>query len=244
MNEIVLEAQEISKRYGTREVLRVDALAFRKGCIHGIIGPSGSGKSTLLRILNLIDRPSTGRVRFHGQDVALNSSRLAMQRRMGMVFQEPVMFNTSVFDNVAYGLRVRSLRGSAVRDRVRAELRTLGLDRLEKQPARTLSGGEAQRVALARVLVTDPEVLFLDEPTSNLDPRNAALIEEMIRAVSRERGVSVVLVTHNIFQARRLADYITFIYEGVVVEDGPTEEILTNPRDERTAAFVRGDTVY
>lgn len=244
MNEIILEVQEISKRYGTREVLRVDSLSFRKGSIHGIIGPSGSGKSTLLRILNLIDQPSSGRVRFHGQDITHTNGRLAIQRRMGMVFQEPVMFNTTVFDNVAYGLRVRGLRGVAVLERVRAELKALGLEHLEKQPARTLSGGEAQRVALARVLVTDPEVLFLDEPTSNLDPRNAALIEEMIRAVSRERGVSVVLVTHNIFQARRLADHITFIYEGAVVEDGPTDEILTNPRDERTAAFVRGDTVY
>lgn len=244
MSTTVLEAQGICKRFGTREVLRVDSFALRKGCIHGIIGPSGSGKSTLLRILNLIEKPSSGQVLFHGQNVPLNNGRLEVQRRMAMVFQKPVMFNTTVFDNVAYGLKVRRLKGSAVRERVQAELKALGLEHLEKQPARTLSGGEAQRVALARVLVTDPEVLFLDEPTSNLDPRNAAMIEEIIRSASRERGVSVVLVTHNIFQARRLTDWLSFLYEGTLVEEGPTEEILSNPQDERTAAFVRGDTVY
>ncbi len=244
MSGIVLETEGITKHFGDREVLRVDNLSFRQGCIHGIIGPSGSGKSTLLRILNLIEKPSAGRVRFHGQNVSFNNGRLAVQRRMGMVSQKPVMFNTTVFENVFYGLKVRGMRGSAARSRVRSELKTLGLEHLEKQPAQTLSGGEAQRVALARVLVTEPEVLFLDEPTSNLDPRNAAIIEEMVRSVSRHRGVSVVLVTHNIFQARRLTDWLSFLYEGRLIEEGPTEEILSNPRDERTASFVRGDTVY
>ncbi|MBU4532709.1 MAG: phosphate ABC transporter ATP-binding protein [Eubacteriales bacterium] len=244
MNEAILELDSLVKRFGSRDVLQVERLVFQKGRIHGIIGPSGSGKSTLLRILNLIEKPSAGRVFFHGQDISLNNGRLAVQRRMAMVFQKPVMFNTTVFENVAYGLKVRGLRGPALRDRVRAELKTLGLEQLENQAARTLSGGEAQRVALARVLVTDPEVLFLDEPTSNLDPHNAALIEAMVRSVSRERGFSVVLVTHNIFQARRLTDWLSFLYEGKLIEEGPTPEILANPRDERTAAFVRGDTVY
>jgi tungstate transport system ATP-binding protein len=234
----------VAKSYGVREVLRVDQLSFGSGRIYGVMGPSGAGKSTLLRLLNMLDIPTTGRILYRGRDMSRHRPRLELQRRMAMVFQKPVLFVGTVFDNVAYGLKVRGVRGPDVRKKVLDTLRAVGLEHLEQARARTLSGGEAQRVALARALVIDPDVLLLDEPTSNLDPHNVALLEELIRGAKGHRGTTVILITHNVFQAQRLTDMVVFMYEGRVVEEGPSRDVFASPRDERTRAFIRGEMIY
>ena len=225
-------------------MLRVDRLSFAEGQIHGVMGPSGAGKSTLLRLLNLLDQPTAGRIIYRGRDTARYRPQLALRRRMAMVFQKPVLFDGTVFDNVAYGLRLRGLPAREVRKRVKACLQAVKMEHLERARARTLSGGEAQRVALARALVLEPDVLLLDEPTSNLDPQNVALLEALIRGANGRRNGTVVLVTHNVFQARRLADRVVFLYAGQVVEEGPAADLFESPRDERTRAFIQGDMVY
>jgi tungstate transport system ATP-binding protein len=144
-------------------------------------------------------------------------------------------------DNVAYGLRVRGLPADG---RVDAALEQVGLTALAHLPAHKLSGGEQQRAALARALVFDPEVLLLDEPTANLDPYNVGLIEAIIREQNQQRGTTTVLVTHNIFQARRLAHRVGLLLEGKLIELTPTEEFFESPHDPRTAAFVRGEMIY
>lgn len=224
--------------------MRVEELSFPAGLIHGLMGPSGAGKSTLLRLLNLLETPTAGRILYRGLDVGRYGSRLELRRRMAMVFQKPVLFEGTVFDNVAYGLRMRGVRGLELKKRVVGTLRSVGLEHLEKARARTLSGGEAQRVALARALVVEPDVLLLDEPTSNLDPANVALLEKLIRGANGQRGSTVILVTHNVFQAQRLTDRVVFMYDGGVVEQGPTAEVFTSPREERTRAFIHGEMVY
>ncbi len=244
MSDVVLMMDNISKNYGPREVLRVERLSFAAGKIHGVMGPSGAGKSTMLRLLNLLERPTTGRIFYRGQDVHAYRPRLQLQRRMAMVFQKPVLFDGTVFDNVAYGLRVRGMRGPDVSGRVVDALRRMGLEPLRRARALTLSGGEAQRVALARALVLEPDVLLLDEPTTNLDPNNVALLEKLIRGASGRNGTAVILVTHNVFQAKRLADQVIFLYEGRVVEEGPAAEMFRAPKDERTRAFVHGEMIY
>jgi tungstate transport system ATP-binding protein len=159
-----------------------------------------------------------------------------------MVFQEPVLLSTTVERNVAYGLSIRGERDA--HRRVGEALEQVGLKHLARAQARTLSGGEAQRVALARAMVIKPEVLLLDEPTANLDPYNVALIEGLISALSRERGTTMVLVTHNVFQARRLAHRAMLLLEGKKIEVGEVAQVFTNPADPRTAAFTRGEMVY
>jgi len=157
------------------------------------------------------------------------------------VFQRPLLLSRSVRDNVAYPLHLRGRNGQ---ERVDEALERVGLLPLARQAARTLSGGEAQRVALARALVVEPTVLLLDEPTANLDPYNVGVIEEIVQQLNAERGTTLVLVTHNVFQARRLASRVVFLLNGSVVEVADKEQFFAAPRDPRTAAFVRGDMVY
>jgi tungstate transport system ATP-binding protein len=143
---------------------------------------------------------------------------------------------------VSYGLRLRGQRNSA--HRVETALDQVGLNAMARQPARTLSGGEAQRVALARAMVLQPDVLLLDEPTANLDPYNVGLIEDIAGRLNRERGTTLILVTHNVFQAKRLAHRVALLLEGQIVEITGVDTFFESPRDPRTAAFVRGEMVY
>ena len=229
--------------YATPEphvVLDIEALQIAAGEIQAIVGPSGAGKSTLLRLLNFLERPSAGRLLFEGQPVPAEPP-LALLRRVTTVFQRPIMLNRTVRENVAYGLR---LRGLAPNLQVDVALAEVHLERLAARPAHRLSGGEAQRTALARALVLQPDVLLLDEPTANLDPYNVGLIEDIVRRHNHEHRTTVVLVTHNVFQARRLATRVALLLQGRLVEAAPAAEFFESPRDPRTAAFVRGDMVY
>lgn len=241
---MLVELAGIKKNYD-QEVLTVDRLKLKKGLIYGIIGPSGAGKSTLLRIINLLTPPSRGNYFFHGRLIPENGrERLKVQRKMALVFQKTLLFKDSVWNNVAYGLRARGYKREEIDDRVENLLEQLGMKDLSRRRADTLSGGEAQRVAIARAVAFDPELLLLDEPTANLDPANIELIEDMIIKLSRSESITVVMVTHNVFQARRIADEVIFIEGGKIVEMGPTERIFTNPKKEKTRLYVEGRLIF
>jgi len=232
----------VQQVYAGRAVLDIDQLAISPGEIFALVGPSGAGKSTFLRLLNFLETPSAGAIRFDQRPVP-SPAPLTLIRRVTMVFQRPVLLTRSVQDNVAYGLRLRN--GHApLAGKVREALEQVGLADLARHPAHQLSGGELQRTALARALVLDPEVLLLDEPTANLDPYNVGLIEAIVRAQNRKRGTTVVLVTHNVFQARRIARRVGLLLNGRLVEVAPAEQFFESPRDPRTVAFVRGEMIY
>ncbi len=167
----MLEVKGLHHRYGKAEILKNIDLGIERGEVFVTIGPTGSGKTTLLRLVGLLEKPTSGNIYFDGH-VVNNSERqrLEIRRRLAMVSQKPAVFNASVFDNVAYGLRIRKENGASLRHKVMNVLETVGLSGYETRDARTLSGGETQRVALARAMVIEPELLLLDEPTANLDP--------------------------------------------------------------------------
>ena len=243
MNDFIYRVQNVSKAYEGRCVVAVDGLKIRRGEIFALVGPSGAGKSTLLSLLNFLEPPTTGRIRF--LDVEFSADQpmpLAYRRRVTKVFQRSILLNRSVEANVKYGLRLRGRRDET--RRVEQALDQVGLQDLARQRARTLSAGEGQRVALARAIVLQPDVLLLDEPTANLDPYNVGLIEQIVQDLNRERGTTLVLVTHNVFQAKRLAHRVALMLEGQIVEVAGVEDFFESPHDPRTAAFARGEMVY
>jgi len=235
--------RDVRKTYATKLALQVDALDIRMGEILALVGPSGAGKSTLLRLLNFLEPASAGLIEYFGQPVNANGPiSLAMRRQVTTVFQRPVLLNRSVAANVAYGLQLRGRRGRG--GAVERALALVGLVEMASQPARTLSGGEAQRVALARALVIEPRILLLDEPTANLDPYNVGLIESIVRVLNQEHRTTVVLVTHNVFQAKRLAHRVALMLAGQIIEVAPVQEFFNAPQDPRTRAFLNGELVY
>ncbi len=239
-SEPIFQIANLKQTYAGRTVLDIERLDIAPGEILGLVGPSGAGKSTLLRLLNFLEHPSAGHIIFHSNPL---NGRVPMdlRRQVTTVFQRPVLLHASVRSNVAYGLGLRGERSDA---RVDEMLKRVGLERLAQTQATRLSGGEMQRVALARALVINPAVLLLDEPTANLDPYNVGLIEEIVAQNNRERGTTVVIVTHNVFQAKRLAQRVGLLLGGKLVEIAETKEFFDAPGDPRTTAFVRGEMVY
>jgi tungstate transport system ATP-binding protein len=232
------ELADVRHCYGDRCVVDVPTLEVRDGEIVGLVGPSGAGKSTLLRLLDFLETPTQGHITYAGTRVDGDAS-LDMRREVTTVFQRPMLLKRSVAANVRIG---RRLRGLDTNDgNTERWLERLGLTDLTDAPARTLSAGEAQRVALARALVIEPSVLLLDEPTGNLDPYNIGLLEEIVRSENTERGTTVVIVTHDVFQARRLTDRTGLMVSGRVVELAETGAFFSAPQQSQTAAFVRGD---
>lgn len=239
MNLFQLKA--IEQWYNGRCVLNIDQLTVHPGEILAIIGPSGAGKSTLLRLLNFLEPPSQGQLTFDGQLITADIP-LGQRRRVTTVFQQPLLLKRSVLANLRYGL---ALRGEKLAQKTAdAWLDRLGLAPLSGQPAHKLSAGEAQRVALARALLIRPDVLLLDEPTANLDPYNVGLIETIIREENKASKTTTVLVTHNIFQARRLAHRTALLIDGQIIEIAETETLFTSPKNPKTAAFLKGEFIY
>lgn len=228
--------------YGQRCVLQLSQLDITPGEILAIVGPSGAGKSTLLRLLALLESPTQGDVYFSptGEPYRVSNAPLEIRRQLAMVFQRPALMSRSVRANVAYGLSVRGRRDDAVVNQV---LERVALSHLAQAKPRTLSGGEMQRVSLARALVIQPKVLLLDEPTASLDPANVRLIEDILRTQNEQHATTIILVTHNIFQARRIAHRVAFIYDSHLVEVSPTDTFFNNPRDPRTRDFLSGDLI-
>jgi tungstate transport system ATP-binding protein len=235
--------REVRQVYGTRTVLDIPALTVQRGEALAVVGPSGAGKSTLLRLLALLETPEQGEMLLHlnGERVSAATASTAQRRQLAMVFQRPALLSRSVRANIAYGLRLRGERDG--HRRVEAALERVSLTHLASAHPRTLSGGEMQRVAVARALVLEPRVLLLDEPTANLDPYNVRLIEGLIREQHAAHETTIVLVTHNIFQARRLATRVVLLLEGALIEEAPAEQFFDAPRDPRTAAFLSGEFV-
>lgn len=241
----LFELQSVRKSYGARTVLDIVNLCLNKDRIYAIMGPNGSGKTTLLRILNLLDVPDTGRVKFMGEDMAsFPARRLAYARQMCMVFQRPFMFRSSVFNNVAYGLKIRRTNAAECDKKVREALDFVGMGDFSNRLATRLSGGETQRVALARALVLQPQVLLLDEPTANLDPNSVMHIEEIIRKSQKQYNTTVILVTHNLFQAKRIADESILMIDGKVVEQASTKVFFEQPQAKECRQFLDGTMVY
>jgi tungstate transport system ATP-binding protein len=233
----LLEAVDLGRSYGPKGVLQGVSLAIQPGEILAVIGPTGSGKTTLLRLLDQLEEPSSGRIIFGGRQVT-PGSRTAVRRQISMVLQKPVVFNASVYDNVAFPLRWRRYDRKAISEKVNAMLHTVGLDGYQKRKARTLSGGETQKVALARAIITDPKVLLLDEPTANLDPVSLNTIEEMILRINRESGMAIVIATHEMAQGQRLAHQIGVMMDGELIQVGKPADIFYAPSDLRVARFV------
>jgi len=254
----MIRLSNVSQSYGEEQVVDDVSLSVQPGEVVGIIGPSGVGKTTLLRILALFLDPDEGRVELDGEAVWAvdEDERLALRRQVGMVFQEASLFDATVARNVEYGLRVRQDWDERLRDQLRGlvggtepaaavedALKIVGLHDKLDQAADSLSGGEAQRVSFARALAYEPDYLLLDEPTSDLDPRNTGLIEDAV-AEARDRGIGVVVATHDMHQAERVADRVGVLLGDGFTEIGPTETIFEHPTDERTRKFISGELVY
>ena len=243
MTSNIYKIRNLIKEYQNRRIVDINELDIKSCEIFAIVGPSGAGKSTLLRLLNFLESPTSGSITFLDKLFTGETEiPLAIRRRVTTVFQRPILLDRPVWNNVVYGLSIRGRKDT--QGDARSVLEQVGLNHLAQQHARTLSGGEAQRVALARAMALHPDVLLLDEPTANLDPYNIGLIEEIIRQINRDRDTTLVLVTHNIFQARRLAHRVALMLEGKLVEVSAVDEFFQTPKDPRTAAFVRGDMVY
>lgn len=208
-----------------------------------ILGPNGSGKTTILKVLGLIYGPLKGKILYDGVDVhsLSETDRLELRRKVVYVHQTPIMFRETVYDNVAYGLRIRALAGEVVRSKTDAMLELTGLENHRERFAPSLSLGERQRVSLARALALEPAYVLLDEPTSSLDPENTQLVESILMKISREVNARIILATHNIFQARRLSRSTIFLYRGKVIEYGLTKEVLFHPREDLARRFVSGE---
>ena len=239
----MIDAEGLSKWYGEKEILREISFSIRDREIFGLIGPSGSGKSTLLRLLDLIEMPTRGSLSILGEDALAGESRFRLRRRMAMLSQKPIVFNRTVAENIAMGMKYRKVSQAAITGRVRDALRAIGLEGYSGRSAKTLSGGEAQRVALARAIVTDPAVLFLDEPTANLDPHSVEKIEETILQLNRDSGTTIIVSTHDMLQGQRLSGRMGVLMDGRLPQIGTTLEIFHRPATKNLARFVQVDNI-
>ena len=243
----VLETEKLSIYYASAKTIHEISMTVPRKKITALIGPSGSGKSTLLRAFNRMNDVipiawCEGNVLFNGENLyAPEVDPVEVRRRIGMVFQKPNPFPKSVFDNVAFGLRINRYRGD-IAERVEAALHRAALweevkDRLQDS-ALGLSGGQQQRLCIARALAVEPDVILMDEPASALDPIATGRIEDLMQEI--KENYTIVIVTHNMQQAARTADYTAFMNLGRLIEYGETQKIFTNPEDERTEAYITG----
>lgn len=233
-----VETVDVTKQYDGVHALDRVSITANVGQVTTIVGVNGAGKTTLLKILAGLDSPSTGIILIRGHETNQNELRAYCT----MVFQESVMFGASVYNNVAYGLKINGIPNQELSSRVKSALALVNLDGFEKRHARRLSSGEQQRVAMARALALGRDVLLVDEPTANLDPANAMIIERAIKDSARSRVV--LLSTHNLAQARRLSQHVIHLYRGHVVEEGEPASFFANPSDERTKLFINGELQF
>lgn len=209
-----IEIKDLEVQYNRRVILSIPELTFQEGKIYAIVGPNGSGKSTLLRSANLLLNPTLGTVLFDGKAPKNEEETNLARRRMTFLHQSPFLFSGSVYSNIAYGLKLRGMRKEEIQTRVQESLRQADLEHLIHRSSRELSGGEYQRIAIARALALGPEVLLLDEPTANVDRTHTDQIEELILKQKRDHGRTVIIATHTLHQAHRLADEVLFVLEG------------------------------
>jgi tungstate transport system ATP-binding protein len=239
----VLEAEGITVVLGGVKVLEVPSLRVSPNEVLMIVGPNGSGKTTLLLCLALLLRPATGTIAYRGVPVTEANHILRQRRRLAVVFQEPLLLNSSVWDNVTIGMRMRGIARHEIRPRAQQWLERFGIADLAKRQARTLSGGEAKRASLARAFVLQPEVLFLDEPFAALDsPTRQALLEDF-EGVLRETRTTAVMVTHDRNEALVLGDRVMVLMGGSIRQIGAPAEVFSAPVDEEVAGFVEAGNI-
>jgi tungstate transport system ATP-binding protein len=222
----ILQAKNLSQVIAGREILNIDHFELKNGEVLALIGPNGSGKSSLLRVLALIDPPTTGIIYFKGNQVHPNGYMLGTRRRMALVFQEALLFDTSVYRNIMIAQRIRGIRGKAASERAKKWLDQFGILHLARRPARRLSGGEAQRANLARAFALEPEVLFLDEPFSALDyPTRKTLLNEMGQLL-KDMNITTLFVTHDYTEIPYLASDVCVLFDGKIKKSGTIKEIF------------------
>ena len=244
----IIETKNLNLYYGTNQALKDINISINKNEVTALIGPSGCGKSTFLRTLNrmndLIDSVKVeGEVLFEGKNIYKDYDEIALRKRAGMVFQKPNPFPMSIYDNIAYGPRIHGIKDKKILDEiVEKSLKGAALwdetkDRLKKS-ALGLSGGQQQRLCIARTLAISPEVILMDEPTSALDPISTSKVEELMDELKKD--YTVIIVTHNMQQAGRIADKTAFFLNGEIIEFGKTEDIFYKPKDKRTEDYITG----
>jgi molybdopterin-binding protein len=239
---VIAELQNLTKVFGNKVVLDNVNLRVYQGEILALLGPNGSGKSTILKIMAFLEKPTSGEVHFETENV--NEKNIEpLRKKSTLVFQKTTLFDASVYDNVAYGLKIRKVLKSQQENAVGEALRIVKLVGFEKRAARKLSGGEQQRVAIARALVLKTKLLLLDEPTANLDPKNARIIEEVIAKINREFKITIVLATHNMFQAEILPSRIALVNNGKITEVGTPAEVF-GKLSKNLASFAAVDNTF
>ncbi len=239
----LLELKNIEVKRGGTTILQISSLQIKEGEVLSLIGPNGAGKTTLLQTFSFLSKPFQGEIFFRGQKVGANRSKLEYRRRLAMVFQDPLLFDTTVFNNVASGLKIRGMRKGEIRDRVMEQLDRFGIVNLKDRSARTLSGGEAQRTSLARAFALQPEILLLDEPFASLDlPARDSLIEDLEQILHQTR-TTTLFATHDRMEALRLSDRIAVMNEGRILQMGSPSEVMNQPVDEWVASFVGVETI-
>ena len=234
----IVELENIYKNYENLQVLNDINLKIKKGTSTALVGPTGSGKTVLLRLIDLLEKPSSGKVYFESIDAnESNKRRLEIRRQIGMVFQKPLAFKASVYDNIAYGLKIRGKKDK-MDERIKEILEIIGLEGYDNRNALKLSGGETQRLALARAMITDPKLLLLDEPTANLDPISTNKMEELIAKINHEFETTILMTTHDLFQGRKLADRMIIMNNGEICQSGTPDDIFKAPKNKFIANFV------
>ena len=247
----LIEVDNLIKEYKSKEneiqrVLDQVSFAVKKGECFVIIGPNGSGKTTLLRILGLLELVTKGSVKFLKKEMTnlTRKEKLHYIRKLSFVRQKPVVLSTSVFKNIAYGLAARGLGIKEIFPRVKEIIQKVGLGGMEAKNARSLSGGEMQRVAIAMNFVLDTELYLLDEISANLDPKNVTLLESFIEEIKKDNNKTIIMSTHDRTEAIKFADRIAVLNEGKIIQIGTPNEIFTSPKDEFTAVFVGYENIF
>ena len=239
----ILEARNLKVERGGITILHIPSFFVQEGEILSLIGPNGAGKTTLLQTLSHLLKPFKGEIFFRGMKVESNHSVLEYRRKLAMVFQEPLLFDTTVFSNVASGLKIRGMRRNEIRDRVIEQLNRFGIGHLNDRSAKTLSGGESQRTSLARAFALRPEILLLDEPFASLDPLARDSLIEDLEHILRQTQTTAILATHDRMEALRLSDRIAVMNAGKILQIGSPSEVMNQPVDEFVASFVGVETI-
>jgi tungstate transport system ATP-binding protein len=243
MRDILVTIRDLRLDIKGSTVLNIRQLEIERKAILVLYGPNGAGKSTLLRVLSLVEKPHHGEVRFLGRDRAATFKSLDLRRKIALLLQQPTLFDTTVRNNICYGMKVRGMRRTVIDERVAQIAETLKIEHLLSRNARELSGGESHRVSLARALIIEPELLLLDEPLSSLDLPSREGFWEELRDIIKSRFITAVYVTHDRIEAQAIGDRIAIIDGGEILQEGPLGEVFNNPLSEKVASLVGIDAM-
>ena len=240
---VILEVRNLTVVRGGVQVLDIPSMLLHENEVLALIGPNGAGKSTILLTMAGLIPPTSGEIRCRGELITAGRSALAYRRRLAMVFQEPLLFDTTVYENVAAGLKIRGMARGDVRKRVMSTLELFNMAHMADRSARKISGGEAQRTSLARAFALEPEMIFLDEPFSSLDPPTRRALTEDLEHILNETDTAAIMATHDQLEALRLADSVAVVNRGSIVQGGPPVEVMNRPADEFVASFMGMENV-